>query len=97
MTGSAPFIRVGQLLRISVCFLLAGLLSGFIGLALWVFGCPSEGASFLQQLIGCRDSSSPWWKLGFGLSSGLGLAGASTIIGMEFSLTRLRQAGRAAR
>jgi hypothetical protein len=40
MTGSAPFIGLGQLLRISVCFLLAGLLSGFFGLAMWVFGLP---------------------------------------------------------
>ena len=99
MTGSAPFIRLGQLLRISVCFLLAGLLSGFIGLAMWAFGC-FEGTSVLQPLIGligCHDTSNGLWKLGFGLSSGLGLAGASTIIGMEFSLTRLWLAGRGAR
>ena len=89
VTGSAPFIRLGQLLRISVCFLLAGLLGGFVGLAMWFFGCEFEG---LQRLIGCHHTFTRWWKLGFGLSSGLGLAGASTIIGMEFGLTGLRQA-----
>lgn len=93
VTGSAPFIRFGQLLRICVCFLLAGLLSGFVGLTMWMFGCAFDGTSILQ-FMGCHDTSNPWWKLGFGLTSGLGLVGASAIIGMELSLTRLRQAQR---
>jgi hypothetical protein len=90
MKGSAPFIRFGQLIRISGCFLLAGLLGGFVGLTIWLFGC-SEGTSVLQQLIGCRDTSNRLWKLVTGLSSALGLAGAATIVVMEFSLTRIRQ------
>jgi TIR domain len=91
MTGSAAFIRFGQLIRISVCFLLAGLFGGFVGLAIWLFGCAFEGTP-----VGCRNTSNLLWQLGTGLSSALGLAGASTITVMEFSLARLRQTRRGA-
>ena len=91
MRGSAPFIHSGQLIRISIWFLLAGLFGGFVGQAIWLFGC-DEG-TFLG-LLGCHDTSNRLWKLGTGLSSALGLAGASTIVVMEFSLARLRQTGR---
>jgi len=96
MTESAPFIRSGRLIRISVLFLLAGLLGGFVGQAIWLLGCGFEGSALIDRYLGCHNTSNPWWKLGTGLSSALGLAGASTIVAMEFSLTRFRETGRGA-
>ena len=96
MTESAPFIHSGRLIRISVCFLLAGLLGGFVGQAIWLFGCGFEGSAVIDRYMGCGNLSNPWWKLGTGLSSALGLAGASTIVAMEFSLARLSQTDRGA-
>lgn len=90
MTGTARSIRLAQLVRISVCFLLAGLVGGFAGQVIWLFSCQSEGTS-IQQFIGCRDTSNLLWKLGTGLASALALAGAATIVVTEFSLTRLRR------
>lgn len=89
VTGSAAKIEIGQLVRASVGFLLAGLLGGFVGLSLWLIGCPFQTTPVLRH-IGCNDTSTLVWRLASGFSSLAGLAGASAIMLVEFGVARVK-------
>jgi hypothetical protein len=93
ITNTVRVVRRGKLIRLAVYFVLAGLVSGFIGLFLWLLGCNSETIPMIQQTIGCRNTSKLVWKLVVGSSSMLALAGASFFLLIELGITRFINQG----
>ncbi len=89
VTGLGSNIQRSKLIRIAGYFLLAGLLGGFVGLALWLLGCGFQPASLIRQTIGCSDTSKTAWKLLSGFGSLIGLAGACTLMLVEFGITKI--------
>lgn len=90
LTNTTRIIQLGKLIRLAVYFVLAGLVSGFVGLSLWLFGCNDDMGSTIQQVIGCHDTTNLAWRLVVGLSSLLALAGACLVLLIELGSTRAR-------
>lgn len=82
--GLTSKIIAKQLGRVTVLMLLGGLVGGFTGLLLWLFGCAFQPTSFLGQTLGCYDTSSLIWKLGAGIGSLVGLIGSNSLMLLEF-------------
>ncbi len=94
LTNTMSMLRSAQLIRLALYFLLAGLLSGLVGLILWLFGCAGGGNTLLAQLFGCRETTTLIWKLTVALSSALALAGASAEMLVELLGTRFKNRAR---
>ena len=88
VTNTAITLKKSQLLRLAVYFLLAGLVSGFVGLSLWLLGCDQDLGLNFKQAIGCRDTTRFAWKLLAGLSSMVALGGACFAVLLELSAGR---------
>lgn len=94
LTNTTRIIQLGKLIRLAVYFVLAGLVSGFVGLSLWLFGCNGDMCSTIQQTIGCHDTTKLAWKVVVGLSSLLALAGACLVLLIELGVTRFKNRAR---
>ena len=57
LTKPSWMMKRGKLIRLAVYFVLAGLVSGLVGLSLWLFGCSGDIGSTSQQVIGCHDTT----------------------------------------
>ena len=80
--------ELAQAVQRAVYFLLAGLVSGFVGLSLWLLGCDQDLGLNFKQAIGCRDTTRFAWKLLAGLSSMVALGGACFAVLLELSAGR---------
>ena len=93
MTSTTKVLQRGKLIRLAIYFTLAGLVSGFVGLFLWLLGCNGEIIPMIRQAIGCHDTSKWPWQLVVGSSSLLALSGASFVLFIELGITRCMNRG----
>lgn len=90
LTNTMSTLRVPQLIRLAIYFLLAGLIPGLVGLTLWLFGCAAGGNTVVSEIIGCGEGTKLIWKLIVVLSSAVALTGASFEMVIDLLGTRFK-------